>query len=189
MFQQGDAQIGNEELKALERWEDNATSDFDIIKLWPTHNHAHEVLLRLKRAFNGDELEPYAITSCRHRWTMGTPRRAYGGVEDVRWLMFGGEHPWSCEDAGKIAISGKTQHASFSHGNRSRNCRMDGWQFHGLHRPGSQEARSPILTGPGCVWATCFLAALQLRVDYLGGQATERGQAFEPVPEYVYPGA
>lgn len=82
-----------------------------------------------------------------------------------------------------VAISSKTQDAPLSTGNPSRNCRLDGFQFNDRHRPGPPDPRPPSLTGSGCVWATCFLAVLQLRLDLMRGQATEPG------PEHVSPGA
>ena len=152
------------------QWEASPVVHHKIVELWPRGPRSHVALLEFMRKRNTGAVKPHSLTSFRHRYILGLSQAVFGRLEDVRWLMFSGYHPWTEEQATYINtydstpyVAGQTQsHASAAN---DVDPAQDEWVFTDRHRPGPPEPRHPLHQSSGGVFAACFLAAVWLRTS------------------------
>lgn len=161
MKRQGQGEEGREGWERLWEWEMRRTIDVGIVKLWPIDDPSRLSWFVKTSHSNAQDAAMLPLLSAYHRWALGIPLQAYGSLEDLRWLMFGSRCPgaWTCKGGREIACGVSCVGTQEDEAPRKQ------WELMQYPQWGSYTAQCPASTGSGCVWATCVLAVVDLRLQ------------------------
>ncbi|CAO1635873.1 unnamed protein product [Jaminaea pallidilutea] len=169
-------------LTKLAEWEARVSVDFSLLQLWPVHPRTFP---KLNAFLNQDHNnKPNGVTSMRFRWTLGLSATVYGRLEDVRWMMFGPDLTWRGNPSlAKTVDWYQRKHLHLSARELAVNTGLrthdDVWIHNDRHLPGPSTPRHPSMRNSGGVYATCLLAAFQLRWQDLRAGWERETQPYE----------